>query len=112
MERAAAAVAAEALRAFPDARRFAVVCGNGANGGTDASPRVFSARQGATRRRPDDLAGADVVVDALFGTGFHGAPRPDAAALIDRIGGADCRCFPSTCRPASTPRPARSPARR
>ena len=34
----------------------------------------------------DDLSGADVVVDALFGTGFHGAPRPEArAALIERI---------------------------
>src|SRR5262249_5154644 len=24
-------------------------------------------------------------VDALFGTGFHGVPRPEAAALIERI---------------------------
>ena len=25
-----------------------------------------------------------MIVDALFGTGFRGAPRPDAAALIER----------------------------
>src|SRR5207247_4707941 len=30
----------------------------------------------------------DVVIDALFGTGFQGEPRPDAAALIERINGA------------------------
>jgi len=31
----------------------------------------------------------DVVIDALFGTGFHAEPRPDAAALIERINDAD-----------------------
>ncbi len=30
------------------------------------------------------LAGADVVVDALFGTGFHGAPEGELAALIEQ----------------------------
>ncbi|HZB23085.1 MAG TPA: NAD(P)H-hydrate dehydratase, partial [Gaiellaceae bacterium] len=33
-------------------------------------------------------ADADVVVDALFGTGFRGAPRDDAAALIERVNAA------------------------
>jgi NAD(P)H-hydrate epimerase len=33
----------------------------------------------------DDPEGHDVVIDALFGTGFRGAPRAEAAALIDRI---------------------------
>jgi NAD(P)H-hydrate epimerase len=28
---------------------------------------------------------SDVIVDALFGTGFHGEPRPEAAALIERM---------------------------
>jgi NAD(P)H-hydrate epimerase len=32
-----------------------------------------------------DVEGADVVLDALFGTGFHGAPRDEAAALVERI---------------------------
>jgi NAD(P)H-hydrate epimerase len=31
---------------------------------------------------------ADLVVDALFGTGFHGEPRPHAAALIESMNGA------------------------
>ena len=33
MERAGAAVARELLQRFPDARRVAVVCGGGSNGG-------------------------------------------------------------------------------
>src|ERR687895_2260303 len=33
MERAGAAVAREALAAFPEAERYAVVCGGGSNGG-------------------------------------------------------------------------------
>ena len=33
------------------------------------------------------LRGAEVVIDALFGTGFRGAPRPAAATLIDSISG-------------------------
>jgi NAD(P)H-hydrate epimerase len=36
-----------------------------------------------------EVAGADVVVDALFGTGFTGAPRPEAAELIRRINEVD-----------------------
>src|SRR5688572_21492890 len=86
MERAAAAVAAEALRAFPDARRFAVVCGKGANGGDGRIAARLLREAGRDAEESDDLSGADIVVDALFGTGFHGAPRPDAAALIERIG--------------------------
>ena len=33
MERAGTALAREAMHAFPEARRFAVVCGGGSNGG-------------------------------------------------------------------------------
>ena len=86
MERAAAAVADEALRAFPDARRFAVVCGAGANGGDGRIAARLLREAGRDAEETDDLSGADVIVDALFGTGFHGAPRPGAAALIERIG--------------------------
>jgi NAD(P)H-hydrate epimerase len=35
-----------------------------------------------------DLGSPDVIVDALFGTGFHGVPRPSAARLIDQMNGA------------------------
>jgi ADP-dependent NAD(P)H-hydrate dehydratase / NAD(P)H-hydrate epimerase len=85
MERAAAAVTREALRAFPDARRFAVVCGGGANGGDGRIAARLLREAGRDAVETDDLAGADVVIDALFGTGFHGAPRSDAATLIERI---------------------------
>src|ERR687886_626599 len=32
-----------------------------------------------------DLGEPDVIVDALFGTGFTGEPRPEAAELIERM---------------------------
>jgi ADP-dependent NAD(P)H-hydrate dehydratase / NAD(P)H-hydrate epimerase len=85
MERAAASVADEALRSFPDARRFAVVCGKGANGGDGRIAARILRESGRDASETDDLTGADVVVDALFGTGFHGVPRPDAAERIERI---------------------------
>src|SRR5262249_3916009 len=85
MEHAGAAVAREAMRAFPRARRFVAVCGGGANGG-DGRVAVRVLREaGRDAYEGNDLDGADVVVDALFGTGFRGAPRPEAAALIERI---------------------------
>lgn len=37
---------------------------------------------------PNDLAGYDVIVDALFGTGFRGAPRPAAERVIAAINAA------------------------
>jgi NAD(P)H-hydrate epimerase len=88
MEHAAAAVAAEALHAFPDAQRFAVVCGKGANGGDGRIAARLLREAGRDAVETKDPAGADVVIDALFGTGFHGAPRPDAAALVERIAAA------------------------
>jgi NAD(P)H-hydrate epimerase len=83
MERAGRAVADVVLRRFPDARRVAAVCGKGANGGDGRIALRLLAEAGwETSEEPE---GADVVIDALFGTGFHGAPREDAAALIDRV---------------------------
>ena len=88
MERAGTAVAREAMRAFPSARRFGVVCGGGSNGG-DGRVAVRVLRDaGCEAVETDEPEGYDVVVDALFGTGFHGEPRPDAAALIARINAA------------------------
>jgi ADP-dependent NAD(P)H-hydrate dehydratase / NAD(P)H-hydrate epimerase len=91
MRRAGAAVAAAAAERYPDARRFTVVCGGGANGGDgriaaellrsgSAEVAVIDAKAGET-----ELGEPDVVVDALFGTGFRGEPRSDAAALIERM---------------------------
>ena len=88
MESAGAAVAREAMRAFPRARRFAVVCGGGSNGGDGRIAARMLREAGRDAVETTELAGADVVVDALFGTGFHGEPRPEAAALIERINAA------------------------
>src|SRR5262245_11166460 len=85
MERAGAAVARETLAAFPRARRFAVVCGGGSNGGDGRVAVRLIRAAGRDAEETDEPGGADVVVDALFGTGFHGAPRPEAATLIERI---------------------------
>src|SRR5438874_3834991 len=84
MERAGRGVAEAILRRFPDARRIACVCGRGANGGDGRiAARVL---REAGREAVEELAdGADLVVDALFGTGFHGEPRPEAAELIGRM---------------------------
>jgi hydroxyethylthiazole kinase-like uncharacterized protein yjeF len=88
MERAGRAVAEEVLLRFPDARRIAAICGRGANGG-DARIAVRILREaGRDAEETDDPAGADLIVDGLFGTGFHGEPRPQAAALIEAINAA------------------------
>jgi NAD(P)H-hydrate epimerase len=42
--------------------------------------RIVDAKSGDT-----DLGEPEVIVDAIFGTGFTGEPRADAATLIDRI---------------------------
>ncbi len=109
MERAGKGVAGEVLRRFPDARRVAVWCGTGANGGDGlvvATELLAAGREPAVRLLgPEEkVAGdsaavlaraqeagvpfveehgaADLAVDALFGTGFRGAPRPDAERAI------------------------------
>ena len=88
MARAGRAVAEEAMRRFPDARRFVAVCGGGANGGdgriaVDVLRSAGPGRVGERRR-----LGADVILDALFGTGFHGEPREDAARKIEAMNAA------------------------
>ena len=85
MERAGRAVADECIRSFPEARRFVVVCGGGANGGDGRVAAGLLRQAGREATETDDLDEADVVVDALFGTGFRGAPRAEAAATIERI---------------------------
>ena len=85
MERAGAAVARELVAAYPEARRVAVVCGGGSNGGDGRVAARLLREQGLRADETDDVEGADVVVDALFGTGFRGEPRPDAAERIERI---------------------------
>lgn len=88
MDRAGSAVAREAMRAFPRARRFGVVCGGGANGGDGAVAARVLREAGREAVETDEPEGYDVVVDALFGTGFRGVPRPEAAAVIERVNAA------------------------
>jgi hydroxyethylthiazole kinase-like uncharacterized protein yjeF len=94
MVRAGTAAAESALRRFPDAKACTVVCGGGSNGGdglvaADAlrssgrEVRIVEAKSGER-----ELGDPDVIVDALFGTGFSGAPREDAAALIEKMNSA------------------------
>ena len=88
MERAGAAVAREALAAFPEAQSFAVVCGGGANGGDGRIAARILREAGRDAVETHAVEGADVIVDGLFGTGFAGEPRAEAASLIERMNAA------------------------
>jgi hydroxyethylthiazole kinase-like uncharacterized protein yjeF len=91
MERAGAAVAAAVKAHYPDATRITAVCGGGSNGGDGrVAARVLGDARvvDATGESPD-LGDPEVVVDAIFGTGFHGSPRSEAARLIERINALD-----------------------
>jgi NAD(P)H-hydrate epimerase len=81
MENAGRAVAGEAMRRFPRARTFTLHAGKGSNGGDGKiAARILEER--GWREVSD---GADLLIDALLGTGIHGAPRDDVAAEIARI---------------------------
>src|SRR6476469_6121887 len=90
MARAGRAVAEEAMRRFPEARRFVAVCGKGANGGDGRIALEVLEAAGKAARTAEDapLEEADVIIDALFGTGFQGEPREDAARTIEAINAA------------------------
>jgi ADP-dependent NAD(P)H-hydrate dehydratase / NAD(P)H-hydrate epimerase len=89
MARAGRAVAEEAMRRFPQARRFVAVCGGGANGGDGRIAVDVLKAAGRDAVASDDVTGADMIIDALFGTGFHGEPREDAVRKIEAINSAD-----------------------
>ena len=112
MERAGAAVAREVMQRFPDARRIAVVCGGGSNGGDGRIAARILREEGRDAVETTAVEQADVIVDALFGTGFHGEPREEAAATIERVNAAGHRSSPSTSPRASTRPRARSAAPR
>jgi len=93
MQRAGEAVAELVLEVYPDAQAITVVCGPGNNGGDGRIAAGILAEARKTVRivesKPEeeekDLGEPDLVIDALFGTGFSGAPRPAAARLIEQI---------------------------
>jgi len=99
VERAGAAVAARALRMLGGVygRRVAVVAGKGNNGadGVVAARRLrtrgigvaeFALSDGiAVPKLERELARADLVIDAMFGTGFRGSLAGDAAAAARAI---------------------------
>ena len=93
MERAGQAVARHALEDFGNAHSFTVVCGGGSNGGDgrvaarvlEEAGRVVRVVDAKPEDEEKDLGDPDVVVDALFGTGFEGEPRPGAARLIEQV---------------------------
>ena len=118
MERAGVATGDSVLRHHPDARSFVVWCGSGNNGGDglvvarhlftagkDVQVRLLaaesrlegdSARNLARARElgvpfVEDAEPPDVVVDALFGTGFSGVPRRAAQAAIETINASGSR---------------------
>jgi len=91
MDRAGKAVADVVVDSLAGAKPITVVCGGGSNGGDgrvaaryleDAGHevRIVDAKAGETH-----LGDPGVIIDALFGTGFSGEPRPEAARLIEAI---------------------------
>jgi ADP-dependent NAD(P)H-hydrate dehydratase / NAD(P)H-hydrate epimerase len=84
MQRAGAAVAEALARRFPDARRIALHAGGGANGGDGRIAAEILRGQG--RELVEERA--DVVIDALLGTGLKGAPRDETSRLIEQINAA------------------------
>ena len=103
MERAGRAVAWTVRRALAGTygRRVVLVCGKGNNGGDGlvaarvlaawgVRTGVFELVEGIDRRRcKRALAHADVVVDAMYGTGFRGTLEGDAAWLVQQLAGFD-----------------------
>ncbi len=95
MERAGLAVAGHALEDFGNAQAFTVVCGGGSNGGDgkvaakalEAAGRDVLVVDAKPEDEEKDLGDPDVLIDALFGTGFEGEPRPGAARLIEQMNG-------------------------
>ena len=97
MQRAGRALGEFILDEYDDRKAITVVCGPGNNGGDGkvAARRLKQAQRDVrlVESKPEheekDLGRPDLIVDALFGTGFTGEPRPGAARLIEQINAAD-----------------------
>src|SRR3954447_9810966 len=99
MERAGALAAEAALQEMREAERWTVVAGGGANGGDGRIMARHLEAQGKQVHIVDatsgetELGDPQVIVDALFGTGFRGVPRAEAARLIERINASPADVF-------------------
>ncbi|HEX2064842.1 MAG TPA: NAD(P)H-hydrate epimerase, partial [Acidimicrobiales bacterium] len=93
VERAGGAVARRALRLLGGGygRRVVVVAGKGNNGADGRAAAERLRRRGAkplvieAAGAPDQLPSCDLVIDAAYGTGFHGdyqAPDPGEAPVL------------------------------
>jgi hydroxyethylthiazole kinase-like uncharacterized protein yjeF len=99
MDRAAHACAVTALRMLGGAygKRVVVVAGKGNNGGDGVICADKLNAAGAQARVvrvdawPGSLPAADLVIDAIFGTGFSRAPSGDAAKAIEAINASSAR---------------------
>jgi len=97
MQRAGRALGEFILDEYDDRKAITVVCGPGNNGGDGkvAARRLKQAQRDVrlVESKPEheekDLGRPDLIVDALFGTGFTGEPRSGAARLIEQINAAD-----------------------
>ncbi len=97
MERAGKAVADYALDQFAEFRTITVVCGPGNNGGDgriaarllEGAGRSVRIVEAKPEDEPKELGEPGLIIDALFGTGFTGEPRPAAARLIEQMNAAD-----------------------
>ena len=106
MERAGAAVAAEVLRAFPEARRIAAVCGGGANGGDGRIAARILRESGRDVVETDDPSNVDrddgraACVDPLDRGGRLGPGGAVEPGSEQRVGDAGSRapCRPPPCR--------------
>jgi len=83
MNRAGGAVATAVSRHYPGARVVAV-CGGGSNGGDGRIAAGFLGGE-VVEAGKDVPRDTDVIVDALFGTGFRDEPRPEAARQIEQM---------------------------
>ena len=97
MARAGRAVADHVLDQFGEFRAITVVCGAGNNGGDgriaarllDEAGRSVRIVEARPEEEPKDLGEPELIIDALFGTGFAGEPRPAAARLIEQMNAVD-----------------------
>jgi ADP-dependent NAD(P)H-hydrate dehydratase / NAD(P)H-hydrate epimerase len=97
MQRAGRSIAEFVFDRWGAEESITIVCGPGNNGGdgrvaarvlreADCNVRVVESKP---EGRKKDLGSPDVIVDALYGTGFSGEPRPGAARLFEQINAAD-----------------------